>query len=47
MPLDHLLDVIYLIEYGVSHLIVRKNTSFTKVFYKLFALASSLNLVAM
>ena len=33
MPLDHLLDVRYLIEYGVSHLIVRKSTSFTKVFY--------------
>ena len=37
MPLDHLLDVRYLIKYGVSHLIVRKSSSFTKVFYKLSA----------
>lgn len=40
MPLDHLLDVRYLIEYGIAYLIVRKSPSFTKVFYKLFAYPS-------
>lgn len=37
MPLDHLLDVRYLIEYGVSHLIVRKNTRFSQIFYVFLA----------
>ena len=37
MPLDHLLDVRYLIKYGVSHLIVRQNTRFSQIFYVFLA----------
>lgn len=37
MPLDHLLDVRYLIEYGASHLIVRQNTRFSQIFYVFLA----------
>ena len=37
MPLDHLLDIRYLIEYGIADLIKWKHSCFAKVFYKLFA----------
>ena len=37
IPLDHLLDVRYLIKYGVSQLIVRQNTRFSQIFYVFLA----------
>ena len=36
-PLNHLLNIRYLVEYSVSHLIVRQNTRFSQIFYVFLA----------